>query len=212
MIGGGEHARVVIDAARSSGRFEIAGFLDPGARPDTAASSGVPQLMGDERALVADAVARGAQLALAVGEVGPGDKRRNLVERLGVPLDAWATVIHSCAWVSPSVRLAPGAVIMAGAMLNARAALGVFAVVNTGAVLEHDVVMGDFAQLGPGAVVGGGVTLGENAYVALGARVRDHVTIGPGALVGLGACVVGDVAAGAVVMGVPARPFKATRR
>lgn len=47
--------------------------------------------------------------------------------------------------------------------------------------------------------VGEGVSLGSGVVVMCG------VTIGPGALVGAGAVVTHDVAAGAVVVGVPAR-------
>ena len=51
----------------------------------------------------------------------------------------------------------------------------------------------------------GAARIGDQAYIGLGAVVRDHISIGAGATVAMGAVVVRDVAAGARVMGVPAR-------
>ena len=49
------------------------------------------------------------------------------------------------------------------------------------------------------------MTIGVGAQVSQSAAVRQGLVIGAGAVVGMGAVVVKDVAAGAVVMGVPAR-------
>jgi acetyltransferase-like isoleucine patch superfamily enzyme len=52
------------------------------------------------------------------------------------------------------------------------------------------------------------VTIAEGAHVGIGAAVRQGIRIGRNAIVGAGAVVVDDVAAGAVVVGVPARPLR----
>jgi acetyltransferase-like isoleucine patch superfamily enzyme len=49
------------------------------------------------------------------------------------------------------------------------------------------------------------VDVGDDATIGSGAVVLGGVTIGRGALIGAGAVVTGDVEAGAVVTGVPAR-------
>jgi len=51
------------------------------------------------------------------------------------------------------------------------------------------------------------VTIGNNAYVGTGAIILPGVSIGADATVGAGAVVTHDVAEGAVVAGVPARPM-----
>lgn len=53
-----------------------------------------------------------------------------------------------------------------------------------------------------------GPRIGANARIGTGAKIIGPVTIGEGAVVGANAVVVDDVAPGAVVAGVPAKPIR----
>jgi len=52
------------------------------------------------------------------------------------------------------------------------------------------------------------IVIGNDVWIGMGAIILPGVTIGDGAIVGAGAVVTSDVAAGAVVRGVPARMAK----
>ena len=204
ILGGGEHARVVADAARSSpDSWELVGFgtADATEPPDT--GLGLPWLGDDaavERWLAGRRPAERASLVLGFGAAAPA--RAAVAD--GFPAADWATLVHATATVSPSAVLGAGAVVLAGAVINAGARIGTHAIVNSAAVVEHDVVVGPFAHLGPGVVVGGGATIGAATHVGLGAIVRDHVTVGERVTVGMGAVVVADVPDGETVVGNPA--------
>jgi acetyltransferase EpsM len=202
LIGGGEHARVLIEAVRStSGAPEVIGFVDPEPCEETTRRLRVPRLGGED--ILVDHP--GAVGVLGFAAPDARERRRETVRRLSPLLSGWATVIHAAAWVSPTATIGEGAVIMAGAVVQSGAMIGAHGIVNSGAVVEHDVVLGEHVHVAPGATLGGAVRVGAMAHIGLGAAVRDHISIGPGATVGMGAVVVRDVGPGVTVMGVPAR-------
>jgi sugar O-acyltransferase (sialic acid O-acetyltransferase NeuD family) len=205
VVGGGEHARVVIDAALSRPEaWTVVGYADPVA---PAADRGLDTVyLGDDAALARHlAGMRPADRpALVLGFGAPLGNRRATARSFG-PDVTWATIVHAAAWVSPHAALEPGCVVLAGAVVNTEARLGAHAIVNSGAVVEHDVVVGAGSHVAPGAVIGGGTRIGEEVLVGLGAAIRDHVTVGDRAVIGMGAVVVGDVADDVTVVGDPAR-------
>lgn len=205
IVGGGEHARVVLQVANSRrDQWKVEGFVSPRAGAEVGEKMGIPRLGTDEdlQAIVGQDPRR--FLVLGVGAVGDAELRRQIVKRSFVANSRWASVIDSSAHVFKAVCIGNGVAVMPGALINCGATLGDHCIVNTGAIVEHDVKVGAFVQVAPGAVIGGGAVLESGAFVGLGARVRDHVTVGAGAIVGMGAAVILDVPAGAKVMGVPA--------
>lgn len=197
VIGGSEHARVVIEAARSCGnRWEIEGFVDPRPCEATQQRLGV-RWLGDDH-LREDAI-----YVLGVGAVGVSDVRPNIIQRYAGA--RFAAIVHERAWVSSTASIADGAVVLAGAIVQSGAQVGAHAVVGAGTIVEHDVTLGAFVQTGPGVVIGGGVAVGDGSYLGLGARIRDHITIGKRAMIAMGAVVTANVGGGAVMLGIPAR-------
>jgi acetyltransferase EpsM len=211
VLGGGEHARVVIEAARTQpARWTVQGYVAP---DGTDGDADVPWL-GDDAALAArlddlpPADRPWLVLGFGGGETAAGLAARTATaERFG-PDTRWATVVHATAWISPTARLQEGAVVLAGAVVNTGADIGRHAIVNSAAVVEHDVHVGDGSHIAPGAVIGGGTLIGENAFIGLGASVRDHLEIGAGAVAGMGAVVIESIAPGTIVVGVPARRYE----
>jgi acetyltransferase EpsM len=204
VIGGGEHARVVAEAASAdAGQWKLLGFVDPVARPDTVDRGALHQL-GDDKALRDHPRARAI---LGFGGVEKGKARENAVQRLASMVSRWATVVHPRAIVSPSAKLGGGTPVMAGAIVQTGANIGEHVIINSGAIIEHDVAVGDYSQISPGAAIGGAARLGRQVFVGLGAVIRDHVAVGDETVVGMGAVVVSDVPARSVVIGVPAKPL-----
>jgi acetyltransferase EpsM len=208
ILGGGEHARVVVEAIRAEPEaWDILGFVDPEAREETARALRMNRLGDDEWAT--QFIAReDVWLALGVGSVGPPTAREAIVTRFDAKGARWATIIHPRAWISPTASVEPGGQVLVGAVVNARAALGAHTLVNSGAIVEHDVYVEPLVHIAPGAVIGGGTFIGKGAYLGLGCRVRDHIRVGRGAVVGMGAVVVASVADAETVVGVPARPVE----
>jgi acetyltransferase EpsM len=202
VIGGGEHARVVIEAAQTDPcGWHVIGFVDPEPCAETCKRLHVPRLGGDD-------VLRSYPHAAAIlgfGSIADTAARITALERLGPLVARWGIVVHRDATVSPSAVLGEGTVVMARGVVQGGAIVGCHSIINTAAVIEHDVTLGEHVQVAPGAVIGGATRIGRAAYIGLGASVRDHIEIGEGAVIAMGATVIRHVAAGAVVMGEPAR-------
>ena len=207
VIGGGEHARVVIDAARSRpDLWIVVGIIDPEPCTETAELLQTKRLGDDTEGLRLAGRADGPMFVIGVGSVGIEARRPAIAKRFALPPDRWAVIIHASAWVSPAATLGAGAVLLAGVIVNAGATTGKHAILNTACVIEHDVQVGSFAHVGPRAAIGGGTVIGDSTYLGLGSAIRDHVRVGHRVVVGMGAVVVGDVEDDQLVVGCPAAP------
>ena len=115
------------------------------------------------------------------------------------------TVTHRVAYVAADAALGAGCQILAHATVCAQARLERSVIVNTAASVDHECRIGAGAHVGPGVRLAGRVEVGERAFIGTGAVVLPRLKIGADATIGAGAVVIGDVPAGAVVIGVPAR-------
>lgn len=206
LLGGGGHARVVLDCLLLCAETEIMGVLDANPSRMGGYVFGVPVLGNDE--LLAELVERGAtHFVVGLGGVGDNGPRRRLFE-VGLakglrPL----SVRHPSAIVSPRAQVGEGCQLLPGCIVNAGAVLGRNVLVNSAAVVEHDCAVADHAHLATGSRLASTVRVGEGAHVGAGAVVRQCVSVGAHAVVGAGAVVIRDVPEWAVVAGVPARPL-----
>lgn len=201
LIGGGGHARVVIDAIRAGGQYEIVGILDlPGRSGSTV--DGIP-VIGDDRELEALRRRDIGQCCISVGSTGSSSLRIALYQKALDAGYALPNIVHPSAVVSPEVIMGSGNFVAAGAIINAGTALGCGCIINTSAVIEHDCKIGDFAHAGPGAILCGGVVIGRAAHIGAGSVVRQGLSIGEESVVGIGSAVVKNVRDRVTVCGVP---------
>lgn len=207
FIGGGGHARVLLDALREMGDKRRVGVLDQDPQRAGSTLLDAPVLGGDE---LLDRFVREGSTAfvVAVGGTSNNRPRSALFERaVQLGLEP-VTIVHPRAIVSRWATIGAGTQILAGAIVNAGARLGTNVIVNTAAVVEHDCIVGDHVHIATGACLASTVRVDERAHVGAGAVVRQLISIGAEGVVGAGAVVVKNVAAGCVVAGVPAKELQ----
>lgn len=200
VIGAGGHAAVVIEVARAAGFTPVAA-LDPGGQQDVL---GVPIRGGDD---ALESVLASGDIDAATVAIGSNMLRRRLAERLRALKCPTPALVHPSAIVSPSARMGDGTVVMALAVINARAVIGEDCIINTGAIIEHDCVLADGVHAAPRSIMGGTCRLGAKTLFGIGASARPGTTIGANVVVGAGSVVVCDLADGLTVAGNPAAPL-----
>ena len=198
ILGAGGHAKVVADAARLSG-WTIAGFIDE-LRPERTGERFAGSEVLDRTVL--DRPEPDLGLAFGIGECATRLAAARRMTVLGYPLPV---IVHPRSIVASSAEIGPGTQLLAGAIVNPDARLGLAVIVNTGASVDHDCNVGDGVHLAPGVHLAGNVTVGEGTLVGIGTVVKPGVRIGRNCVIGAGSVVLRDVADGAVVYGVPAQ-------
>jgi len=133
-------------------------------------------------------------------------ERLTLLRGLGIPVTRFANFTHPSAYLSPSVSLGHGNVILSHACLQHGVSLGNFNIINSHVVIEHDASFQDGSFVAASACIGARVRVGEGTFFGLNSTVREDVTIADYAFVGMASGVVRPVDKDSVVSGVPARP------
>ena len=194
VLGGGGHARVVIEALRASG-LTVVGLTDADPALAGRLIGGVRVLGGDD-AVAAFAPAT-TMLANGLGNVASRTSsglamRARLFERFEAAGYAFPALNHPSAVVASDAELGCGAQIMAGAIVQAGARIGRNALINSRALVEHDCQVGAHVHVAPGAILCGGVRIGARSHIGAGAIILQNVAVGADVVVAAGAVVARD--------------------
>lgn len=194
IVGGGGHAKVVIDAIKLKAEYDIYGIVDPNVKAGESVL-GVKVIGGDE--MLETLFKSGIKHAfVAVGSVGD---ERSVGTRISITANlmkigfSLPVIVHPRAVVAGDVPLGEGTFVAGGAVINPGSKIGKNAIINTNSSVDHDCVIGDFAHIAPGATLSGGVKIGNGAHVGTGANITQGVSIDQETLVKAGTLVSRDI-------------------
>jgi sugar O-acyltransferase (sialic acid O-acetyltransferase NeuD family) len=202
VIGGGGHAKVLIDALRLKG-IKIIGITE--VAPDLIGKQilGITVIGNDE--VITAYKSTDLELVNGIGSIGLPLKRKFLFEKFKNLEFVFTSVIHPSAVVASDVFIGEGTQIMAGVVVQTGSKIGCNSIINTKVSVDHDCIIGDHVHLAPGVTLSGDVKVGNGAHVGIGVNIIQGVKVGRSAIVGAGALVLDDVSDEAVVIGVPAK-------
>lgn len=149
--------------------------------------------------------------ALFVNGIGSPRSFRSkpqLIERLGVERDRFATVVHPRASISPNASIGVGSVVLSNCTVNTGVSIGDQVLMLPNCVVGHGSRIGNFATLAAGVIISGSVVIGETSYIGAAASTRDSISIGARTLIGMGAVVIEDAPDDVVLAGNPARVLR----
>jgi sugar O-acyltransferase (sialic acid O-acetyltransferase NeuD family) len=193
----------IVDAVNADGsEVNILGVLDD-TRPCGESHLGL-EVLGE---LASCSEFSGAQFLSTIHNERVYRRHPQILARLRLPDDRFATLIHPGAGVSRRAEVGRGVYICDGASIAGGAVIGDHVSIGPHVVVGHDTRIERHSTVAAGALLAGGVFVGAASYIGSSASVRTDVAVGHEALVGMGAVVVHDVPAGYVVVGNPAHPL-----
>ncbi|MGG0889757.1 acetyltransferase [Cytobacillus horneckiae] len=203
IIGRGGHSKVIEDLIASNENMKIIGYFDDKYRS---------LKLHDDYCLapidyLKDIFHMQEDLKIIIA-IGNNRVRKQIFERLHLPLESFATIIHPSACVSPSATIGCGTVVMPRAVINADSVIGIHAIINTGAIIEHDNHIGDYVHISPNSTLTGMVKVYEGAHVGSASVVIPKVEIGQWSVIGAGSTVIHSLPSKVMAVGLPARTKK----
>lgn len=202
ILGAGGHARVLLEALRSSSR-QVAGIVDADVSKTGETVMGFPVIGTDEK--VFDFRTDEIELVNGIGSVASTAKRVELFAAFKARGYRFATVAHPSAVIASDAELGEGAQIMAGAVIQVGVKIGMNSIINTRASVDHDCIIGNNVHIAPGVTLSGEVSVEDNVHIGTGATIIQGVHISRSSIIGAGSVVLCNVPEGITVYGVPAR-------
>jgi len=202
IVGGGGHGKVVANTAHDIGRWDKIAFLD-----DRYKSLGTvlnwPVLGPLNHA--SKFLTEYPELIVAIGD---NFLRVELLQRFAGMGFHLPNIIHPTAFISGTVKLEQGIVVLAQSAINSDTKIGLGCIINTGAIVEHDCILGKGVHICPGVTLGGDVTIGACSWIGIGSSVIHQISIGENVIIGAGSVIVEDVESNVTVFGNPGRVVK----
>lgn len=117
-------------------------------------------------------------------------------------------LIHSSAYLSPSVTLGYSNQVFMNVILNENVCIGDNNIINTGAIIEHETNIGSHNHISIGSVIAGRVKIGSRCLIGANSTVIDKVRICSDVIIGAGSVVIKDIEEAGTYVGNPLRRVK----
>lgn len=204
IIGGGGHAKVLINIIKKNNNFSIIGYLD---FIDNGKILSVGYLGKDE--IIEQLIKNGLKnITFGIGKINSSNTRENIIKNFINYNIKFPKIISNSAIINEDVEVGKGVQILDGVIINSGSFLSDFCIVNTHATLEHDCFIGKYTHIAPGVTISGGVKIGDSVLIGTGATIIQGIKICNNAIIGAGSVVVKDITEEGTYVGNPCRKLK----
>ena len=206
LLGGGGHARSIMDSLKGHQQFELVGIVDSYLEKGTSIHQ-TPIIGGDEDlpALFEQGI---RHAFIAIGSIGNSALREKCVRQLEELGFNFPNIIDPTAIISESVQMGNGNFIGKRVVLNTNVQIGSHCILNTGAVIEHECKIDDFCHIAPGSILCGNVQVGFGSHIGAGSIAIQGVQIGKRCLIGSGSNIIHKIESYKVAYGNPCKEIK----
>lgn len=181
--------------------FEMIGILDD--NPDLAGTSIEGLAVLGPLESVSDYP--DAHFVFCVGSHHTRILRYEILRRLGLPDERYATLVHPRAKVYRSASLGVGSILHCGSVVGNGTHVGRWVVVLWNSVIGAANTVGDGALIASNVTTNAGAKIGSFSFIGAASAVADGVEVGPGAMLGMGGLALRDIPVGAFQFGSPSK-------
>lgn len=147
----------------------------------------------------------------AIHMIGRNIKSEEVFNKMNIPSDRFATIIHKTAFVAKNAILAPGVFVMSNSYIGPAAKIGCCSLVMANALIGHNTTVGPLCHFSVGSITSSYINIGKVSDVTLGARVLEKRNIGNYAVAGANSLITKDIPDYEIHVGSPAKFLKKVR-
>jgi len=147
----------------------------------------------------------------AIHVIGCGPMRERLFNKMAIPKERFATIVHKSAFVAPNAILEPGAFVMANTYVGPATKVGQCSLIMANCVIGHNDDIGPFNHISAGAIVSSYIKTGKFVDICLGTKIIEKVQMGDYSVAGAASLVLKDVLEKEVHVGSPAKKKRMIR-
>ncbi len=175
IIGGGGHAKSLIDNVFSTNMYKPIGILDEKKKVGEKVL-GIPVIGNDD--LLSKLVLEGIKnVAIGLGSSGDNTLRKKVFSKAKKFGYEVPSILHQKACISEFAKIKDGVQIFANSVVNANTVIDENSVINTSNVIEHDCFIGKNIFTGPGVVICGNVNVQENVFIGSNSTLTPNLII-----------------------------------
>lgn len=147
----------------------------------------------------------------AIHPIGRGKIREEIFNKMSIPLERFATIIHATAFVPKTVIVHPGVMIMANSYIGTATEIGHNTLIKASCLIGHNNKIGPLSTFSAGCIVSSYVNIGKCSDVAFGARIMEKIKMGNYSTAGAASLVMKDIGDNEIHVGSPAKFSKMGR-
>lgn len=202
IIGGGKHAKVVIDILNENNK-EVFGILDDDENLIGKELLGV-KIIGKVSKLE-KVSSKKYDVSISIGNPKIRKKIYKYVKKLGF---SFVNAIHPNAYLSKDVRLGEGIIINSGVVIHPDADIKDNIILGLNATISHDSIIEAHCHISPGVHITGECIIKKCVDIGTGAVVLPRKTIERNSIIGAGAVVTENIKENVTAVGVPVKVIK----
>lgn len=144
----------------------------------------------------------------AIHPIARGKRREEIFNKMNIPLNRFATIIHHTAFIPESCIIHPGVMVMANSYIGPATEIGRNTLIKASCLIGHNNKIGPLCTFSAGCIVSSYVTIGKASDVAFGAKVIEKVKMGNYSTAGASSLVLKDIGDNEIHVGSPAKFLK----